>query len=209
MRAPRRDSPHYGSDRRDSLFGDITQRRHSLFGNMIHLSSSARRNSRSSQQKYMSERKTQLNPWTSFLRRENHEDDPVHICVCVCVRACVYSGLELGMRDTVWWRSSVLTSHKQKFLPFAGDKETQMVKCHADSKVEDSKLARLFFTFVSHVKYSICEILKKNVAEPVLVRVCAPLRACVYICVAVLYINTHATQKMALQSKRNTLLFFF
>ena len=49
-----------------------------------------------SQQKYMSERKTQLNPWTSFLRRENHEDDPVHICVCVCV--CVlYSGLELGM----------------------------------------------------------------------------------------------------------------
>jgi len=81
-----------------------------------------------------------------------------------------------------------------------------MVKSHADSKVEDSKLSRLFFTLVSHLKYC---ILKKNVAEPVLVRVCAPLRACVYICVAVLYINTHATQKMALQSKRNTLLFFF
>ena len=108
MRAPRRNSLHFGSDRRDSLVGDITHRRHSLFGNMIHLSSSVpNTRKRSSQlQKYMSERKAQLNPWTSFLRRENHEDDPVHICVCVCVcvcaRVCVYSGLELGMCDTVW-----------------------------------------------------------------------------------------------------------
>ena len=69
------------------------------------------------------------------------------VCVCVCVCVCVYSGLELGMCGTVWRRSSVLTRHKQKFLPFAGDKETQMVKCHADSKVEDSKLARLSFYF--------------------------------------------------------------
>ena len=95
----------------------------------------------------------------------------VCVCACVCVCVCVYSGLELGMCDTVW-RSSVLTSHKQKFLPFAGDKETQMVKCHADSKVEDSKLSRLFFTLVSHLKYC---ILKKNVAEPVLVRVSGTL----------------------------------
>ena len=85
-----------------------------------------------------------------------------------------------------------------------------MVKCHADSKVEDSKLSRLFFTFVSHVKYSICEILEKNVAEPVLVRVCAWPCARVYMYVLrFMYIITHATQKMALQSKRNTLLFFF
>ena len=57
-----------------------------------------------SQQKYMSERNAQLNPWTAFLRRENREDDPVHICVCVfvCVCVCVYSGLELGMCDTDW-----------------------------------------------------------------------------------------------------------
>ena len=73
-----------------------------------------------------------------------------------------------------------------------------MVKCHADSKVEDSKLSRLFFTLVSHLKYC---ILKKNVAEPVLVRVCAPLRACVYICVAVLYINTHAHRKWRYKAK--------
>ena len=67
--------------RRDSLFGDLGRRVYSGLGTR-----SATSNKRMSQlQVYVSERKAQLDPWTAFLRSENHEDDPVHICVCACV----------------------------------------------------------------------------------------------------------------------------
>jgi hypothetical protein len=74
-------------DRSDSLFG---------YRNITPLKTAAKKHSLDAlqQQKYMSERKRQSNPWTAF----NHKDDPVHICVCVCVRA---RGLEMGICDTV------------------------------------------------------------------------------------------------------------
>ena len=66
---------------------------------------------------------------------------------------CVfYRGLGLGMCLSVLHgllkkQRSDKPCPPKKILPFAGDKETQMVTCHADSEVEDSKLASLFFYF--------------------------------------------------------------
>ena len=83
-------------------------------------------------------------------------------CVCVCV-----CGLEMGMCDTVCWRYSVLTSswHTNSFS-WQETRILKRVKCHVDSKVEDSNLASLFFTCVTF------EILywKKNLTELVCVR---------------------------------------
>ncbi len=67
----------------------------------------------------------------------------VFVCVCVLQWSWTWHVFTLFVEEAAFWQA--LT--QKKFVPFAGDKETQMVTCHADSKVGDSKLASLFLYF--------------------------------------------------------------
>jgi len=91
-----------------------------------------------SQQQYKSQRNAQLNPWTAFLRRENHEDDPVHICVCVFV--CVFS-----FRNCLVQKQRSDT-HTKIFR----SQETKRIKWSNAMLIQRSKIANLtacFFYF--------------------------------------------------------------
>ncbi len=108
------------------------------------------------QQKYMLERKWQSNP---------QGRSSAHLCVCMCTRARSWNGY-------VWNRLLKIQCSKQpltyKFFVLTGHTETEMVKCHTHSKVEDRNLASLFFTCVTFEKL----YWKKNLIELVRTRVC-------------------------------------
>ena len=131
--------------RRDSLFGSNGQ-----LGTSNHSAKSNKR--RSALQTYVSERSAQIKPWTAFMRGENQEDDPVHVCVCVCVFCTVFLNLACVTRFVEQAAFLQALTNQKKFFR---SQETKRLKWSNAMLIQRSKIANLpacFFTFVLDLK---------------------------------------------------------